>query len=77
MKYKDKRRKSRDKVRQHRTLKKELMQTRGKKCERCGYNKLEILQIHHIDKDRNNNKMENLKLLCPNCHAEEHFLKSE
>ena len=45
------------------------------KCEECGfegYNKTTnntILQIHHIDGDCENNKPENLQVLCPNCHA--------
>lgn len=28
------------------------------------------LQIHHIDGDRSNNRLENLKYLCPNCHTQ-------
>lgn len=45
------------------------------KCEECGfegYNRKTnntILQIHHIDGDSGNNCVENLKVLCPNCHA--------
>jgi hypothetical protein len=27
------------------------------------------LELHHIDGDNTNNKIENLQLLCPNCHA--------
>lgn len=27
-----------------------------------------ILEVHHKDSDRNNNKVENLIILCPNCH---------
>jgi hypothetical protein len=43
------------------------------KCEKCGYNKhVEILGIHHINKDRNDNSEKNLKVLCPNCHSIEH-----
>jgi 5-methylcytosine-specific restriction endonuclease McrA len=43
-------------------------------CQRCGYNKYSsILQIHHIDRNRKNNVMENLIVLCPNCHEEEHY----
>lgn len=40
------------------------------KCEICGYsNHLEILEVHHIDKNRENNDISNLIILCPNCHA--------
>lgn len=43
-------------------------------CEKCGYNKhIEILQIHHKDRDRNNGDLENLIVLCPNCHLWEHY----
>jgi len=31
-----------------------------------------ILQIHHIDHDKTNNKIENLEYLCPNCHSINH-----
>jgi len=27
------------------------------------------LELHHVDGNRMNNALENLKLLCPNCHA--------
>jgi len=50
--------------------------TRNKliECQRCSYNKCpSILQIHHIDRNRKNNTMENLIALCPNCHEEEHW----
>lgn len=47
---------------------------KDKKCEKCT---LEdwlgepiSLELHHVDGDRRNNKLENLKLLCPNCHAQ-------
>lgn len=43
------------------------------KCERCLLSTwLEgniPLELHHVDGDRFNNQLENLKLLCPNCHA--------
>lgn len=40
------------------------------KCEICGFKKYpEILEIHHINKDRTDNNIENLIILCPNHHA--------
>lgn len=44
-------------------------------CEKCGCNGIwmgeEItLELHHIDGDRYNNKLENLEILCPNCHSQ-------
>jgi 5-methylcytosine-specific restriction endonuclease McrA len=64
-----------DKVRNQRALKTRLIAQRGVKCERCGYSKLEILHVHHKDRDRNNNDLSNLELICPNCHYEEHYLE--
>lgn len=47
---------------------------RGYKCEICGikeWNGKPIrLEIHHIDGDRTNNNMDNLQILCPNCHSQ-------
>jgi 5-methylcytosine-specific restriction endonuclease McrA len=46
----------------------------GFQCESCGYDKIRgVLEIHHIDGDRSNNKMSNLSVLCPTCHKEEHY----
>lgn len=43
-------------------------------CQRCDlavWNGQAIaLELHHIDGDRNNNAIENLEFLCPNCHAQ-------
>ena len=39
------------------------------KCYICGYEEDErILEVHHVDENRNNNDIDNLKILCPNCH---------
>lgn len=65
----------RSKVKSYRELKIRLLQKRGRVCEKCGYNKYEILQIHHKDKNQSNNDLDNLELVCPNCHFEEHFLE--
>lgn len=39
-------------------------------CELCGDN--EPLNVHHIDEDRNNNKLDNLLVLCKSCHSKQH-----
>lgn len=64
-----------DKVQNQRALKIRLIKERGVRCERCGYAKLEILHVHHKDRNRKNNELENLELICPNCHYEEHYLE--
>lgn len=43
-------------------------------CERCGYDTEPlILGIHHRDRNRKNNKPDNLEVLCPTCHSLEHL----
>jgi len=43
------------------------------KCYKCGnVYWLEYkmpLELHHIDGNKNNNSLDNLQLLCPNCHV--------
>lgn len=43
------------------------------KCEKCGltmWQDKEIpLELHHINGNNRDNRLENLMLLCPNCHA--------
>lgn len=46
-------------------------------CHRCNYNKLPVLQIHHKDRNRFNNAIDNLLVLCPTCHEEEHYLSND
>lgn len=45
-----------------------------KKCECCGieeWNGLPApLELDHIDGDHYNNELSNLRILCPNCHAQ-------
>lgn len=62
-----------DKVKSQRALKNRLLVLRGASCERCNYSLHNILQVHHTDRNRSRNNLENLELLCPNCHCEEHY----
>jgi len=40
-------------------------------CLICEWNNLPItLQLDHINGDHNDNTLENLRLLCPNCHSQ-------
>lgn len=64
-----------DKVKSQRALKLRLMEIKGRVCERCGYSKVEILQVHHKNRNRKDNQMGNLEIICPNCHFEEHYLE--
>lgn len=39
------------------------------KCACCDWHEdIRILEVHHIDGDRENNDISNLVILCPNCH---------
>jgi endogenous inhibitor of DNA gyrase (YacG/DUF329 family) len=39
-------------------------------CEKCGYNEIpQILGVHHIDENRENNNRNNLMVVCPMCHS--------
>jgi hypothetical protein len=49
-----------------------------KSCEHCGYSEIPaILIVHHRDRDRTNNELSNLVVLCPNCHAIEHLSENK
>ena len=56
-------------------IKKYMIKKYGEKCMDCNwsernkYSKKIPIELEHIDGDFTNNKEENLKLLCPNCHS--------
>lgn len=46
------------------------------KCSKCGWNKKRHesdiytnCELHHIDGNRHNHRLDNLEILCPNCHS--------
>lgn len=51
------------------------------RCESCGLeywlNEVIPLELHHKDGDRNNNSIENLMVLCPNCHTQTETYKGK
>jgi 5-methylcytosine-specific restriction endonuclease McrA len=60
------------------TARKYLAEVRGYKCEVCGIsdyqNKPITLHVDHINGDPSNDRPENLRLICPNCHSQTEFL---
>jgi len=42
-------------------------------CEICKIDDYQVLCVHHRDKDRKNNEIKNLQILCANCHYRIHF----
>lgn len=39
------------------------------KCDICGWDKDErVMEVHHLDENRSNNHIDNLRILCPICH---------
>jgi 5-methylcytosine-specific restriction endonuclease McrA len=45
-----------------------------RRCERCGIDQWceapISLELHHVNGDGHDNRLENLQLLCPNCHSQ-------
>jgi hypothetical protein len=61
-----------------RRLRGRLLDERGARCEWCGYSEVAgVLEIHHEDRNRRNNDKANLKILCPTCHAVDHYVRGD
>lgn len=62
-----------DKPQRTRKFKSALIALRNHQCECCKLTTwLEQpinLELHHCDGDKSNNRLDNLQLLCPNCHS--------
>ena len=56
-------------------VKKYLIKKHGEKCIKCGWCEKHLItnnipiQMNHIDGNSDNNKLNNVELLCPNCHS--------
>lgn len=56
-------------------LRRYLIEKHGEKCMLCGWNSINPktlrcpIQVDHKDGNAENNKVENLQLICPNCHS--------
>jgi predicted transcriptional regulator len=59
----------------HKVAKSYLIKKYGDKCMQCGWNEKNVvtgrcpIDLEHIDGNSENNNLDNLKLLCPNCHS--------
>jgi hypothetical protein len=59
----------------HKWYKKYLIDKHGNECMKCGWSEINPrsnrvpIELEHIDGNSDNNSLDNLELLCPNCHS--------
>lgn len=58
----------------HRLIKEGILKNKCSVCDTKDEwnNKKLVLHLDHIDGDRFNNSLDNLRILCPNCHSQTH-----
>ena len=65
----------------HRTLKKFLLKKFGEKCWECGItewnNKKLSFELEHKNGNSDDNSLENLSIICPNCHSQTSTYKAK
>lgn len=56
-----------------RRLRNNIFKIKKPQCEICGYNEYDFnIDLHHIDKNCNNNELHNISILCVMCHRKLH-----
>ena len=63
------------------TLKRYIIKEHGNKCWTCGITEWQgksiVMDLEHIDGNSENNNLENLSLICPNCHSQTETYKGK